>query len=323
MISQDNSEDRRRFLQSGVAVAAGAAAVPFINTPAASSIPPGPKVDSSKMPMVQLGGRTVSRLILGANPIWGFSHRGQLMKQLMQDWNTPDRVVETLQHAERCGITAWQTSLHYHFKEDWVRYKENGGTMDLILQIHPYPTKGVETSWWELRKEMLALKPLALVHLGVDTDYYFDRDEIDLVKDTVKRLKDDGLPVGCASHDPKYITRMDEEGFEADYFTCCFYNVMKSQAEWQREAGIRPMGEVYEAGMPDVMTAVMRQVSRPCIGYKILAAGRIDRSASVEKAFKYALDNIKITDGLLVGMFPKFTDQIAENANYIIQHGQV
>ena len=53
------------------------------------------------------------------------------------------------------------------------------------------------------------------------------------------------------------------------------------------------------------------------------AAGRIDRQPAIENAFKYALNNIKKSDGIIVGMFPKFSDQISENANFVIKHGQV
>jgi hypothetical protein len=60
---------------------------------------------------------------------------------------------------------------------------------------------------------------------------------------------------------------------------------------------------------------VVRRVSRPCLGFKILAAGRLSTGRpSLEKAFQFAYSNIKKTDGVIVGMFPILTDEIAEDA---------
>jgi hypothetical protein len=63
------------------------------------------------------------------------------------------------------------------------------------------------------------------------------------------------------------------------------------------------------------MCEVVRQVARPCLAFKILAGGRLgDRPEGTEAAFEYAFANIKPTDGVIVGMFPRFRDEPAENA---------
>jgi len=51
-----------------------------------------------------------------------------------------------------------------------------------------------------------------------------------------------------------------------------------------------------------------------CLGFKLLAAGRrIGSPEQVRQCFEYAFKNLKPTDAVIVGMFPKFSDQIAEN----------
>lgn len=63
------------------------------------------------------------------------------------------------------------------------------------------------------------------------------------------------------------------------------------------------------------MTARVRQVKRPCLAFKILAAGRLCKDKqSVEKAFAFAYANIKPTDAVIVGLFPIFNDEIKEDA---------
>ena len=68
---------------------------------------------------------------------------------------------------------------------------------------------------------------------------------------------------------------------------------------------------------PAAMTRVIREVEKPCLGFKILGAGRLCESQeTVREAFKFAFENIKPTDGVIVGMYPRFFDEIAANAQY-------
>ena len=63
------------------------------------------------------------------------------------------------------------------------------------------------------------------------------------------------------------------------------------------------------------MYSFIRSTSKPCLAFKILGAGRQCATPdSVRAAFKRALDGIKPTDAVIVGMFPRDSDQIAQNA---------
>jgi hypothetical protein len=67
----------------------------------------------------------------------------------------------------------------------------------------------------------------------------------------------------------------------------------------------------------------MRQVKQPCLGFKILGAGRLTSSQKdVIAAFKFAFENIKPIDGVIVGMFPWFFDEVCANAQYSIEYGK-
>jgi transcriptional regulator with GAF, ATPase, and Fis domain len=62
------------------------------------------------------------------------------------------------------------------------------------------------------------------------------------------------------------------------------------------------------------MTEVVRQVEQPCLGFKILAAGRLVHKQEVRESFRFAFEHIKPYDGVIVGMYPRFHDEIRENA---------
>ena len=62
-------------------------------------------------------------------------------------------------------------------------------------------------------------------------------------------------------------------------------------------------------------TILVKAVRKPCLVYKVLAAGRrIGSKAEIRDCFKTALESIKPTDALIVGMYQQFGDQVGDNA---------
>jgi hypothetical protein len=80
--------------------------------------------------------------------------------------------------------------------------------------------------------------------------------------------------------------------------------------------------EVFLNGDPPQMYGRIRQTKKPCIAYKILAAGRRRQTpASIERAFKEAFENIKPTDAIIVGFYDRYIDQIAGDCGYVRRFG--
>jgi hypothetical protein len=66
------------------------------------------------------------------------------------------------------------------------------------------------------------------------------------------------------------------------------------------------------------MFEVVRATRKPCLVFKVLAAGRrITSRDEVRACFATALANIKPTDALIVGMYQQFGDQVGENARFV------
>src|SRR5438874_1002059 len=99
--AKPGTTDRRDFLQQVSGLAAGAAGLTATAT-AADAQP--------LLPTIRLGKHEVTRLIIGGNPVYGYSHFNKLLNQHQTAWHTPDRVVELLQRCERAGINTWQNS---------------------------------------------------------------------------------------------------------------------------------------------------------------------------------------------------------------------
>ncbi len=59
-----------------------------------------------------LGSHRVTRLIVGSNPIYGYSHFNKQYDQHMLEWFTDERIVKLLLDCEKAGINTWQASFN-------------------------------------------------------------------------------------------------------------------------------------------------------------------------------------------------------------------
>ena len=158
------------------------------------------------------------------------------------------------------------------------------------------------------------VKPIGIAHHGIATDRHWAGGTIHLVRDYLNHVHDLGFPAGVSTHNLAVIDALESKGWPVDFYMGCFYRVTRTDKEFQKDFGLLPVGETYIATDPDHMTKALRQAQRVCLGFKILAAGRRCGSAEqVRACFQYAFKNLKPTDAVIVGMFPKFSDQIAEN----------
>ncbi len=311
---QNDRVNRRAFLrQSCGAVAALAAA--GIARPLAAAEDAESQAPPETLPTIELGGHQVTRLIAGYNPIGGHSHTTLNMARHMLDYFTAERTAEFLIHCERQGLNTWQYD-HTDKVLQALRIARDRGCGLQLICLHADQPQNVPLA------EVMQQNPIAIVHHGGVTDGLFRGGEAQKVHDFVKKVHDCGALAGVSSHSPENIQRIADEGWENDLFMTCFYYVTRPREEMQRQLGKVPVGEPFFESDPDDMTHVIRQVRQPCLGFKILAAGqRCWSRDSVEEAFKYAFGNIKATDGVIVGMFPRYTDEVSENAEYTRKYG--
>jgi hypothetical protein len=292
---------RRDFLQAtGLAACVGAA-------PAA-----GPPAKAAPLlPTVKLGPHRVTRLILGGNPIYGHSHFNKLLSQHMTDWHTPRRVVDLLKRCEKAGLNTWQNSYADRTLKDLDRYRKAGGTMHWLCLGKPDWDKFPEHI-----DDAAKRKPIGISPHGALSERLHREKRLTALTDLLKRIRDKGVLVGLSAHDPALIELAEEKGWDVDYYMCCLYYLTRPRKELQKLLGdTLPLGEIYLPSDPPRMFQTIRAVKKPCLVYKVLAAGRrVDGKAEVKKCFQTVLDNIKPTDALIVGMYQQFGDQVGDNA---------
>lgn len=298
---------RRNFLKS-VSAAAAATGLAAAGGMAADD---SPATGTKTLPTMKLGEHTISRMLAGWNQIGGFSHATPHLSRYMQEWFTVDRSVEFLTRCESEGITGWQFD-HWEKGVDIIRRLREQGTKMKFICLHAERSQDAPP-----KKVVDDTGCIAIVHHGGVTDSLFRAGRAHKVRDFVKRVHDSGAMAGVSTHNTDNMKRIVDEGWENDLFMCSFYNLTKSAEEQIAEVGKATIGEPFFEGDPDKMTALMRQIDKPCLAFKILAAARKCWSKhAVEKCFQYAYLNIKPTDGVIVGMFPVYSDEVAEDTGY-------
>ncbi|MBP7570956.1 MAG: hypothetical protein KBA95_12925 [Acidobacteria bacterium] len=306
------SHTRRTFLHSA-AVAVGAAAAPRsaagqgqrgVEPPA----PPPVPASRVQVPKVRFGGADISRLIVGCNPFYGFSHFNNTLSAVMRDYYTAERVCDVLHQCCRFGINTYNYVDLGRAGQDLDRFQAEGGSMHLVVQ-----------GMGDMAPFHAARKPLAIYHHGGRTDQAYQQGKLDTVREWCKQIRDLGCLVGVGSHKPEVLALVEEQGWDVDFYAGCVYNVTRTKDEWRKVLGgelLEMPGELYLQSDPPRMYQFMRQTAKPCFAYKILAAGRIDERG-MDEAFRTAFASIKPADAVFVGMFPRVKDEVRENAERV------
>jgi hypothetical protein len=295
---------RRAFLKQAAAAASSVAAL----APAAAA------EAAPLLPTVKLGKYSITRLILGANPIYGHSHFNRLLSEHQKDWHTPDRVAALLKRAEEAGINTWQNSYSERTLQDLDRYRESGGKMHWLLLGKPD---------WDQHPEHIDAavrhKPIGIAPHGHLAERLHRQDKLHVLTDLLKRIRDKGVLVGLSAHNPALIELAEEKQWDVDYYMCCLYYLSRPRGEFEKLLGKDlPLGEIYLPSDPPRMFAVVKATRKPCLVLKVLAAGRrVSNASEIRACFATALENIKPSDALIVGMYQQFGDQVGANAKLV------
>lgn len=263
--------------------------------------------------MVKVGPYQVSRLIVGSNTFHGYSHFNRIMSRQMTEWYTPERVAEVLRRCEQQGINTWQFSHHERAMADLARHRAEGGKMQWILLSH----SEIENDH-RIIKEVVKQKPLGIVHHGGSAERKRRAGRVQEIKDFLKSVRDSGVLVGFSTHDPRFLEQVEEENWDVDFYMTSLYYLSRSPDEFRKLLGQRPIGEIYLPEDPPLMFAAIKKTRKPCLCYKVLAAGRlIDSEKTIDEAFRTTFENIKPNDSVIIGMYPRYSDHVAENADRV------
>src|SRR5262249_19080053 len=159
-------------------------------------------------------------------------------------------------------------------------------------------------------------KPIGIAPHGALAERLHRQNRLKVLRDLLRRIRDRGVLVGLSAHNPALIQLAEEQKWDVDYYMCCLYYLTRPRDEFRKLLGKDlPLGEIYLPSDPPQMFKVIQAARKPCLVYKVLAAGRrVGTPAEIRQCFDIALRNIKPTDALIVGMYQQLGDQVGENA---------
>lgn len=289
---------RRQFLSHSAAAGAVAtlAAAPAFAAPAGAATAAASR-PASTLPTAKIGSLTLSRLISGGNLLSGWAHARDLhyVPSLMRAYNTPDKVLDTLEKLEQQGVNALIADPRKNVMDLLARYwKERGGRIQWIAEGHP------DAEDWQTNiRKSIEFGARAVYVQGVIGDRWLKEGRLDLLGRCVEFIKSQGVPGGIGAHQIEVVTESEQRGFHPDFYvkTCHHSRYWSARRPDQDLPVIDNPADNYWDMDPVRTVRVMSAVEKPWIAFKILAAGAI----RPESGFRYALESG--ADFLCVGMF--------------------
>jgi hypothetical protein len=291
---------RRSFVKETLLTSAGVALALNSRGAEDTKTAASPASASGALPRAKIGKLEVSRLILGGNLLTHYTHSRDLkyVYALAAHYNTDEKIMETLAKAEAAGINTVSMHNPEHPISVLRRYrKERGGKIQWII----CPTAPVEPDMAKYRQhvEDLIKDGCEAIYLwGVHADSLVAQGKFDLVAKAVELPKEYGVPSGVGGHSLDVVKACEEHGVKADFYIKTFHHHKYPSApkpnELQKAYNECPG---YWCRDPQGTIEVMKNVTKPWISFKVMAAGAIPP----KDAFQYVFENG--ADHTLAGMF--------------------
>ncbi len=239
----------------------------------------------------------VSKFILGSNPFSGFSHQGPDKDWAMRHFFTTQQIKATLKEAETLGVNTVLARTDFHVMRMLMEYRDEGGTLQWFAQTCP------EVGSHEaciIRAANYGAKACHL-HGGV-MDHAFYNNKLDDVQPAIDLIRKKGMLAGIAGHNTQ-VFEWAEKNLDLDYYMCCYYNPERRDKFAAHDPNAT---EFYLEEDRQAMVALIPQLSKPVIHYKIMAAGRNDP----KEAFAFAAAHLRENDAVCVGIYQKDKPEI-------------
>ena len=277
---------------------------------AAPATPSAPGADGT-VPCGKLGEASVSRLICAGNLISGYAHSRDLMyvSKLLKAYFTEEKIMETWALCEQHGInTMIFNPSDRRALEIYRKYLDRGGKIQFIAQLDGKP-EGMD----RCIQEAVDTGATAILLVGNLGDRWSREGEAGLaqIRDFVIKVQAHEVPCGVAGHELRTPMVCEKAGIGPDFYMKTFH--AKDYFSAQRPDQTKDVidnygrgGDNYWCQDADETAAFMKDIKKPWLAYKVLAAGALHPKQGFRHAFEHG------ADFCVVGMFDF---QVAEDAS--------
>jgi len=271
-----------------------------------------------ELPKGKIGDLEMSRLILGCNLIGGWSHSRDLhyVSQLFRQYNSENKIFETLNICEQAGINT--TNMVNDYYPIFNKFKKiTGSDMISICQVHVLEN---EKDPMVLIKEAIDYGATTMYIQGGVGDRLVRTGRMDMLMEAVEFIRSQGILAGVGSHSIQVPIACEKAGLKPDYFFKTVHHDQYWSAnprEFRVEFGVdgeyfldhnKYHDNIFDL-FPEQTVEYFKNSDVPLFGFKVLAGGAIQP----EDGFRYAFEHG--ADFICVGMFDF---QVIEDVNLVI-----
>ncbi|MBU4460124.1 MAG: hypothetical protein KJ579_06120 [Verrucomicrobia bacterium] len=317
---------RRHFLKASMAATL---ATPFaisheernLRAQAAPVAPAAAPAGGTGVPCGKLGSASVSRIICGGNLISGYAHSRDLVyvSKLLKAYFTEEKIMETWALCEAQGInTMIFNPSDRRALEIYRKYTARGGKIQFIAQLN-----ATAEARDHVIQEAVDAGATAVLLVGNLGDKWSREGEAGVAqfRDFVVKAQAHEVPCGIAGHELRTPMVCEKAGVAPDFYMKTLHgnNYASAKRPDQTKDVIDNYGhggDNYWCKDCDETIAFMKDVKKPWIAYKVLAAGGL----SPKIGFKHAFQNG--ADFCVVGMFDFQIEEDASIARQVVQATQ-
>jgi hypothetical protein len=251
------------------------------------------------IPKGKLGKFEISRLVMGCNPMGGWSHSRDLpyVGQLSKHWHTEIKMKETWAIAEQAGIN-FCNLVEFQYKAFNEFKKETGSKMLNVCQC----SIGEPDDRLKPVKKAVADGADFIYIQGENVDGLAKTNAIDVLLKTVDYIHSQGLLAGVGAHSVKSIQASLKVGVKPDFYYKTFHHDKYWSAtprEYRKEYPTYPTVPItnrneWNDNMWDQFNEqtieLFKSIDVPFFGFKVLAAGAIQPADGIRWAYENGAD---------------------------------
>jgi hypothetical protein len=249
------------------------------------------------LPAGKIGSVKISRIICGGNLINGFAHARDLIyvSSLLRHYFTDEKIMGTWERCEDNGINTMISTVNDPYADGndptvrvFNKYRnERGGQIQWIAQCTPQSND--LTDRFKIAVDNGAVGAFIK---GEISDRWVKYGRVDLIAKIIEFIKSNGLIAGVACHDLEVPIALEKEGIDVDFYMKTLHHDKYFSApskENRPETGL-PGNDCMWCISPEKTVEFMKNVSKPWIAYKVLAAGAIHPRDGFKFAFESGAD---------------------------------
>jgi hypothetical protein len=249
------------------------------------------------LPTGKIGNVKISRIICGGNLINGFAHARDLIyvSSLLRHYFTDEKIMETWQQCEENGINTMISTVNDPYangNDPTVRvinkyHNERGGQIQWIAQCSPQSND--LTGRVKIAVDNGAVGAFIQGEIG---DRWVKYGRVDLIAKIIEFIKSNGLIAGVACHDLEVPMTLEKEGVNVDFYMKTLHHDKYFSApskEQRPETGL-PNNDCMWCIDSEKTVEFMKNVTKPWIAYKVLAAGAIHPRDGFKFTFESGAD---------------------------------